>query len=132
LGVGAICSDDHVVITVAIDITRSAYRDAGVVVDATPLILKPLLPFRDERFRFAAKPIALPKTTKLAPELGRWDRSRSADNQVSKPIAIDVAAPLTRPALSYSATPLSLKPLLPSRVERFKLEANPPALPKTT
>jgi hypothetical protein len=51
----------------------------------------------------------------------------------SKPSPLTSPAALTaRPKRSSSAVPLSLKPLLPFRDERFKVGANPVALPKIT
>ena len=51
----------------------------------------------------------------------------------SKPSPLTSPAEATeRPLLSSAATPLSLKPVVPSRLDRSMFAAKPPALPNTT
>jgi hypothetical protein len=63
VGISAIRADDHVTKAVTIDIASRAYGASRNIARRDAAEAKPLLPSSVERFRLAANPLALPKTT---------------------------------------------------------------------
>ena len=101
---------------------------------ATPLSLKPLVPSRADEVEIGAEARGLAEHHVARAEVAAVRiGAEGTDDQVGEAVAVDVARRGNDRRCSLAAaTPLILKPLLPSRLERSRLAPNPEALPNTT